>query len=103
LASGAMTAIAPGWATLARRRPNPRYRAGHEARAMMSAGPMLLNRFEYVLMNNPLRATLQRHVEVRQLLRLGGPMRGGRALEIGYWRKYTVSSVRVADSTQKRC
>ena len=44
---------------------------------------MLLNRFEYRLMNNPLRAALQRHFEARRLLRMGGPMNGGVALEIG--------------------
>lgn len=44
---------------------------------------MLLNRLETVLMNNPLRAAFQRHVEASRLLRMGGPMDGGRALEIG--------------------
>lgn len=44
---------------------------------------MLLNRLEYRLMNNPLRAALQRHFEARRLLRMGGPMNGGVALEIG--------------------
>ena len=44
---------------------------------------MLLNRVEYALMNNPVRAALQRHVEARRLLALGGPMRGGTALELG--------------------
>ena len=44
---------------------------------------MLLNRFEYALMNNPVRAAIQRHYEARRLLRMGGAMRGGRALEIG--------------------
>jgi SAM-dependent methyltransferase len=44
---------------------------------------VLLNRLEYALMNNPVRAGLQRHVEARRLLRMGGPMHGGRALEIG--------------------
>lgn len=44
---------------------------------------MLLNRVEYALMNNPIRAALQRHVEARRLLRMGGGMSGGRALEIG--------------------
>ena len=43
---------------------------------------MLLNRLEYALMNNPVRAAIQRH-EARRLFELGGPMRGGRALEIG--------------------
>ncbi len=44
---------------------------------------MLLNRFEYHLMNNPLRAAVQRHVEAHRLLRMGGPVPGGRVLEIG--------------------
>ena len=44
---------------------------------------MLLNRLEFALMNNPVRAALQRHFESRRLLRMGGPMHGGRALEIG--------------------
>ena len=44
---------------------------------------MLLNRIEYALMNNAVRAAIQRHVEARGLLRMGGAMRGGRALEIG--------------------
>lgn len=44
---------------------------------------MLLNRAEYALMNNPLRAAIQRHFEARRLLRMGGALDGGRALEIG--------------------
>ncbi|MEN8181338.1 MAG: class I SAM-dependent methyltransferase [Myxococcota bacterium] len=44
---------------------------------------MLLNRLEYALMNNPIRAAIQRHFEARRLLRMGGAMGGGRALEIG--------------------
>jgi ubiquinone/menaquinone biosynthesis C-methylase UbiE len=44
---------------------------------------VLLNRVEYALMNNPLRAAIQRHFEAPRLLRLGGAMRGGSALEIG--------------------
>jgi len=44
---------------------------------------MRLNRLEFALMNNPLRAAIQRHFEARRLLQLGGPMAGGRALEIG--------------------
>ena len=44
---------------------------------------MLLNRVEYALMNNPVRAAIQRHFEARRLLQMGGPMRGGRALEVG--------------------
>lgn len=44
---------------------------------------MLLNSFEYALMNNPIRAAVQRRFEARRLLHLGGPMHGGLALEIG--------------------
>jgi len=44
---------------------------------------VLLNRLEFALMNNPVRAALQRHVEAPFLLRLGGPLAGGRALELG--------------------
>jgi ubiquinone/menaquinone biosynthesis C-methylase UbiE len=44
---------------------------------------MLLNRVEYALMNNPIRAAVQRHFEAARLLQMGGPMRGGVALEIG--------------------
>ena len=44
---------------------------------------MLLNRAETILMNNPIRSTIQRHFKARRLLGLGGPMKGGRALEIG--------------------
>jgi ubiquinone/menaquinone biosynthesis C-methylase UbiE len=44
---------------------------------------MLLNRAEKALMNNPLRAAVQRHFEARRLLGMGGPVRGGRALELG--------------------
>jgi ubiquinone/menaquinone biosynthesis C-methylase UbiE len=44
---------------------------------------MLLNRVEYALMNNPVRAAIQRHFEAARLLRMGGPVRGGKALEIG--------------------
>ena len=44
---------------------------------------MRLNTFEKALMNNPIRAALQRHFEARILKKLGGTMRGGLALEIG--------------------
>ncbi len=44
---------------------------------------MLLNRIEYALMNNPARAFVQRRFEAKRLLRMGGTMHGGRALEIG--------------------
>jgi hypothetical protein len=39
---------------------------------------MLLNRLECALMNNPVRAAVQRHVEARRLLAMGGRMPGGR-------------------------
>ena len=44
---------------------------------------MLLNRLEYALVNNPLRASLQCRWEARRLLAMGGSIDGGRALEIG--------------------
>ncbi len=43
---------------------------------------MLLNRLETAIVNNPVRAAVQRW-EARRLLRMGGPVSGGRALEIG--------------------
>jgi ubiquinone/menaquinone biosynthesis C-methylase UbiE len=42
-----------------------------------------LNGLERVLMNNPIRAAIQRHLEARWLLEMGGPVTGGRVLEIG--------------------
>ncbi len=44
---------------------------------------MLLNQIEYALMNNPIRAMIQRYFEAARLLQMGGPMHGGAALEIG--------------------
>ena len=44
---------------------------------------MRLNRFEKLLMNNPLRAVLHRQFEARRLLRLGGRTAGETSLEIG--------------------
>lgn len=44
---------------------------------------MLLNTFEFVLVNNPVRALLQRHLEARRLLKMGGTVPGGHVLEIG--------------------
>jgi ubiquinone/menaquinone biosynthesis C-methylase UbiE len=43
---------------------------------------VLLNYLEYALMNNPIRAVVQRRIEADRLLRLGGPVRGT-ALEMG--------------------
>lgn len=44
---------------------------------------MLMNRFETILMNNPIRSAVQRYYEVPKLLKLGRKMAGGKALEIG--------------------
>jgi ubiquinone/menaquinone biosynthesis C-methylase UbiE len=44
---------------------------------------MILNRNEFVLMNNPIRALVQRGFEANRLLRLGGRLAGGAALELG--------------------
>ncbi len=44
---------------------------------------MILNYAEFALMNNPVRAATQRHFEARKLLRMGGKMDGGSALELG--------------------
>ena len=44
---------------------------------------MLLNRIEKALMNNPVRAALQRRVELPRLLAMGGAPPGGRVLEVG--------------------
>lgn len=44
---------------------------------------MFMSRLERMLMNNPVRAALQRRVEAPALLRMGGPVPGARALEIG--------------------
>jgi ubiquinone/menaquinone biosynthesis C-methylase UbiE len=44
---------------------------------------VILNRVEKALMNNPLRASLQRWYEARLLQRLGGKVPGGRVVELG--------------------
>ncbi|UCF47781.1 MAG: class I SAM-dependent methyltransferase [Myxococcales bacterium] len=44
---------------------------------------MLLNKAEKLLMNNPLRAAVQRYYEARRLRDMGGVMNAGHALEIG--------------------
>ena len=44
---------------------------------------MLLNRLETALMNNRLRAFIQRRVEARKLLDLGGHVAGKHCLEVG--------------------
>jgi ubiquinone/menaquinone biosynthesis C-methylase UbiE len=43
---------------------------------------MFLNRIEFALMNNPVRAAIQ-PFEARRLLEMGGPVTGARALEAG--------------------
>ncbi len=44
---------------------------------------MILNRLEFVAMNNPVRSAIQRLVEGPRLRKMGGTIPGGRALEIG--------------------
>ncbi len=44
---------------------------------------MLLNTFEFALVNNPARALFQRHMEARWMLKSGGAVPDGHALEIG--------------------
>lgn len=45
---------------------------------------MLLNTFEKAMMNNPVRAALQRRFEAKRLFAMGGPIGGERrALEVG--------------------
>jgi ubiquinone/menaquinone biosynthesis C-methylase UbiE len=48
-----------------------------------TGGSMRLNRVEFALMNNPVRAAVQRRLEARKLFEMGGAMGGGKALEIG--------------------
>lgn len=50
---------------------------------MDNTSSMLVNRFEKLLMNNPLRVLVQHRIEAPTLLRLGGPVHGGAALEVG--------------------
>lgn len=44
---------------------------------------MLLNRIEKAMMNNPVRAALQRHFEAPRLRAMGGPAPGATVLEVG--------------------
>lgn len=44
---------------------------------------MLLNAIEKAMMNNPVRSAIQRHFEAERLLKMGGPMGSGVALELG--------------------
>ncbi len=44
---------------------------------------MILNRLEFLMMNNPVRACIQRHFEAPRFERMGARLPGGYALEIG--------------------
>ena len=44
---------------------------------------MLLNAIERAMMNNPIRAAVQRRFEGPRLRRMGGPLPGARVLEVG--------------------
>ena len=44
---------------------------------------MLLNRFERILVNNPVRPLIQKYFEAPRLLSMGGKVSGGKVLEIG--------------------
>jgi ubiquinone/menaquinone biosynthesis C-methylase UbiE len=52
-----------------------------------------LNAIETALMNNPVRAAIQRRFEAERLLAMGGRMRGGRALEVGCGRGVGVALI----------
>jgi len=49
----------------------------------LSIDVMLLNPLEFMLMNNPVRAALQRWVEAPRFRQMGGCVRGAKVLEIG--------------------
>ncbi len=44
---------------------------------------MILNKFEFIAMNNPLRARIQRQFEAQRFLKMAGSVSAGHALEIG--------------------
>ncbi len=44
---------------------------------------MILNRLEFLLMNNPIRSAIQRHFEAPKFLRMGRPLTGAPVLELG--------------------
>lgn len=54
---------------------------------------MLLNPVEWMLVNNPFRVLLERHLEAPRLLRMGGTIEGQRALEVGCGRGIGVETV----------
>jgi len=57
--------------------------SGDSGSAVVGRNAMKLNRIEKALMNNPVRATLQRRYEAALLQRLGGRREGMRVLEVG--------------------
>lgn len=54
---------------------------------------MLLNRFEKRMMNNPVRALIQRHYEAKKLVAMGGRVDGKRCLEVGCGRGFGVELI----------
>lgn len=60
---------------------------------LCEASGVRLNLAEKLMMNNPVRAAVQRHYEARSLLQLGGRMDGGHALEVGCGRGIGVELV----------
>ena len=54
---------------------------------------MILNRAERLLVSNPVRGFIQRHLETRRFLGMGGPVPGGRALEIGCGPGYGIEAI----------
>lgn len=72
-------------------RPVRRYNGGYSAKG----APVKLNVFEKALMNSPFRWMTQRFGDVPRFLELGGgPMNGGRALELGCGRGVGVGMIR---------
>jgi ubiquinone/menaquinone biosynthesis C-methylase UbiE len=54
---------------------------------------MLLNKLEFALMNNPVRALIQGQIEARVLAHLGGTIDNGRALEVGCGRGIGIQAI----------
>ena len=63
---------------------------------------MLLNRLECALMNNPIRAVVQRRLEAHRLLSLGGRKSGGVAREIGCGRGVGIQKHLGLESSTRR-
>jgi hypothetical protein len=60
------------------------YPCGYRSRnALPKGSPMLMNRAEKAMLNNPARRALQRHYEAPLLTRLGADVTGARVLEVG--------------------